>query len=474
MIYPSQAEREKYSRMKGISTPGIRGNLLQRDWTTGSLIGNLWALAWPMLINYTINALGPTIDMIWIGKLGTTSIAGVGVSATAIVVVNALISGLFIGTSALIARFIGARDEASAVRAAQQAFVIGIAFSLLMALTGIFLAEPILRLLGVAENVLADGTAYLRIQLIGMLTMSAVTVAQSIMQASGDSMTPMKIGIGYRILQMILCPALVFGWGFLPHLGVSGASLSNVVAQGLGGITGLLLLFSGYSRLKITLKNFRFDGNLTWRTIKIGIPAAISFIERAFADLILVGLIIPFGTFAVAAHSLAQRIDQFIQNLSGGLGSAAGILAGQNLGAGRPERAEKTGWLAVGLATAIAVLISAVIWFWIEPVLHIFTSDPELIEIAATFLRIQIVSYLVWGLVVALSLVLNGVGDTMIPMITNLITMWGIQMSLAYFLPRFTGLDVYGIRWAIVAGIGVRAIIYPLYFKTGRWKKKKV
>jgi putative MATE family efflux protein len=285
----------------------------------------------------------------------------------------------------------------------------------------------------------------------------------------------MNISIGFRLLQVALCPALVFGWWLFPQLGVRGASLSNVVAQGVGGSVALWFLFSGRTRLRISLKNFHMDRLLIWRTVRIGIPASITFMERSFADFVLMLFISPFGTIAVAAQSLAQRIDQFIQNTAGGLGSAAGVLAGQNLGAGKPERAVKTGWLAAGLATGVAIVISIIIWLWIKDILRIFTSDPALIQTTATFLRIQIVSYLVWGLVVALSMVLNGVGDTMIPMLANLVTMWGVQMSLAYFLPRLVpGLDVYGVRWAIVAGIGVRAIIYPLYFRSGRWKRKKV
>ena len=452
----------------------LRGGA-SRDWTKGSLLGNLWALSWPMLITYTVTALGPTIDMIWIGRLGSASIAGVGLSGIVIMVVNSLVSGLFTGTTALIARFIGAKDEYNANRVAQQAFVIGLAFSFLMALAGIFLARPILALMGVEASVIDDGAAYMRIQLVGIVTMSALQIAQSIMQASGDARTPMNISIGFRLVQVVLCPALVFGWWWFPKLGVSGASLSNVIAQGFGGTIALWFLFSGRTRLKVSLKHFRLDRLLIWRTVRIGIPASITFMERSFADFVLMLFISPFGTIAVAAQSLAQRIDQFIQNTAGGLGTAAGVLAGQNLGAGKPERASRTGWLASGLATGVAIIFSLIIWLWIKDILRIFTSDPALIQTTATFLRIQIVSYLVWGLVVALSMVLNGVGDTMIPMLTNLVTMWGVQMSLAYFLPRLVpGLDVYGVRWAIVAGIGVRAIIYPIYFKSGRWKRKKV
>jgi Na+-driven multidrug efflux pump len=185
-------------------------------------------------------------------------------------------------------------------------------------------------------------------------------------------------------------------------------------------------------------------------------------------------LVVPFGTFAVAAHSLVQRVDMFLHMPAMGFGQGSGVLAGQNLGAGKPERAERTGWLAAGLFTCVMVVGSVVIWFWAEKVVGVFNAEPSLVEIASTFLRIEIVSYMVFGVVVVLTQCLNGVGDTMIPMVTTLVTMWGVQVPLAYFLSRTTNLGVYGVRWGIVTAIAGRAVIYATYFKMGRWKRKQV
>jgi putative MATE family efflux protein len=459
--------------MKDTPNPPPKRSLYQRDLTEGSIIRNLWTLSWPMLINNTLNALGPTIDMIWVGKLGASAIAGVGISGLVVMVIISLISGLFTGTITLVAWNIGARDEQGANRVAQQAFVIAMVFSVLIALVGIFFSVPFLKTLGVDASVVNEGATYLRIQLIGMITMTLLSAAQSIMQASGDAMQPLMISVGYRILQVALCPMLVFGWGFFPRLEVSGASLSNVIAQAAGGVLALYILFTGRTRIKITFRNFRFDGKLIWRTVKIGIPASFSFMQRNIAELILMWFITPFGTLAVAAQSVSQRVDQFLQNLSGGLGTAAGILAAQNMGAGRTDRAERTGWLSAVFATAVSFMSIVVIWLWIVPILRIFTQDSEVVNIGANFLRINIVSYLVWGLVVSLSLVLNGVGDTMVQMLTNLLTMVFVQLTLAYVLSRHTSLELYGIRWAVVTGIVIRAVIYTAYFKAGRWKRKK-
>ena len=454
--------------------PG-RGALSKRDWTQGSIIGNLWSLYWPMLISNSLTTLGPFIDLFWVSKLGAASIAGVGVSGIAVTVVNSLAQGLFTGTSAMCARFVGAGDEQTANRTAQQAFVIGIAYSIIMAIVGIFLAEQILTSLGVAKEVVEQGAAYMRVQFIGMVTMSSVTVAQSIMNASGDSRTPMKINLGYRIFHVMFCPFLVFGWWIFPNLGVRGAALSNVISQGLGGSVALWILFTGRTRLQVTLKNFRFDRSIIWRTLKIGIPASITSVERSFSDLVMVKFIIPFGTFAVAAHSVSQRIDQLVQMPCGGIGTASGVLAGQNLGAGKPERASRGGWIAAGFATCFTVAASILIWFWIEPFITFYANaNSDVVQFASAFLRIQILGYITWGAVISLSMCLNGVGDTMITMVTNLTAMWGVAIVLAYILSQHTSLGIYGIRWAMVIGISARAIIYTIYFKLGWWQRKKV
>jgi len=219
-----------------------RGDAFDRDWTKGSIIGNLWSLSWPMTVSSSIMILGPTIDMIWVGRLGAASIAGVGVSGIAVMSVNALIMGLFTGLRAMVARFVGAGETKDANHVSQQAFVIGIAFSILTAVTGIFLAEPILLLLGLEADVVAEGAAYMRIMLIGMVTMSGGMIGQSIMQASGDAITPMQIGIATRIFHVALCPFLIFGWWLFPRMGVSGAALTGVISQGAGGVITLMAI----------------------------------------------------------------------------------------------------------------------------------------------------------------------------------------------------------------------------------------
>ena len=309
--------------------------MFERDWTKGSIFRNLWSLSWPMIISSMLNMLGPTIDMIWVGKLGAAAIAGVGVAGIVVMLVNSARMGLDTGTRAMIARFVGAGDTEEANHVAKQAFVISGSFSIVMAAIGISLAEPILILIGVETDVVAEGAAYMRIMFVGSVAMSFRVMAEGIMQASGDSVRPMRIAIFFRLFHVALCPFLVFGWWIFPRLGVSGAALTNVISQSLGVILGLWILFSGRTRLRLTLRDFRLDPNMIWRIVKIGIPASVTGTERTFGNLVLMWIIVPFGTLAVAAHTLSVR----------GIGHGCWHTGGTKL-RGRPTQASREKWLA--------------------------------------------------------------------------------------------------------------------------------
>ena len=427
-----------------------------------------------MIIGGSLNMLGPTIDMIWVGRLGVASIAGVGVAGMVTMLAHSALMGLFMGLRAMVARFVGAGDNQSANHVSQQALVMSVTASILLAAIGIFFARPIMILMGVRPDVVAQGVPYLRIQFVGMVTMSFRNMTEATMQASGDAMRPMWIAVFFRLFHIALCPFLVFGWWLFPRLGVSGAAMTNVFSQGIGAALGLWVLCSGRTRLRLTLRNFRIDPGIIWRLVKLALPASVSATERTLGNLILMWFMTPFGTLAVAAHTLNQRVEMFIHMPGMALGQAAGVLAGQNLGARQPKRAERTGWLGAGLLSAFTLIASLAVFLWAERVIHIFSSDPDLIKLASTFVRIAAAGYLVMGIAAVLQQCISGAGDTLPPMLVMLLNIWLVQVPLAYFLPRVTDLGVYGVRWAIVAGTVTAAIVYTIYFRLGRWKRKRV
>ncbi|MFC1953289.1 MATE family efflux transporter [Chloroflexota bacterium] len=460
--------------MKNLKSPHDRNPHFERDWTEGSIIRNLLSLSWPLIITNSLTMLGPTIDMVWVGKLGSASIAGVGVAGMAVMMIDSARMGLNMGTRALIARAIGADDIQEANLVAQQAFVISGAFSIFLAIIGIFLSEIILGLFGLEQDVIAEGAVYMRIMFIGAVAMSFRFMADGIMQSSGDTVSPMKIAVFFRLFHVVLCPFLVFGWWIFPRMGVSGAAITNVISQSTGLVIAMWVLFTGRSRLKPTLRNFRLDLGTIWRIVKVGIPSSVMAMGRNFGHLLLMRLVAPFGTLAVAGHTLVQRIEMIIFMPSFAVGMSSGVLAGQNLGAMKPERAEKGSWIALGLVEVLMTIFALIIFFWAEEVTRVFNSEPEVVKTTASFLRIAYIGFFALAFEAVIGMSISGSGDTLPPMLVTILVIWIVQLPLSYFLPLVNDLGIYGIRWAIVIGLAVGAIVYGLYFKLGRWKQKKI
>ena len=419
-------------------------------------------------------SLGPTIDMIWVGKLGSTAIAAVGVSGVAVQLAQGAMMGLTVGTRALIARFIGAKDVATANRVAQQAVVIAALYAIPMALIGAFFSEEIMSLVTSAPDVISVGAVYLRINFIGAASISFRMMMDAIMQASGDSMNPMWIAVVYRLFHIALCPFLIFGWWIFPNMGVSGAAVTSVISQTLGVILGLRVLFGEKSRVRLSFKGFRFDMGIMRRTVRIGVPSLISAIQRNLNQFILQRFLAPFGTIVLAAHTINQRLEMLMFMPAMAFGMGAGVLVGQNLGAKQPQRAEKSAWIAVGLVEAFIFVVSLAFFVWTGRVIRIFNSEPTLVKMASEFLHIAIVGWGLMGFMFVLMNALQGAGDTVPTMVISIVTVWVITLPLAYLLPKYTSWGVIGIRWAMAASTVVGAVANIVYFSTGKWKTRRV
>ena len=405
-----------------------RGLTRTRDWTQGSILRNLISLSWPMILSNSLNVLGPTIDMIWIGRLGSIDIAAVGVASLVVQLVNALLLGLFTGLRSMVARRIGANDPEGAIHVVRQAILMSTFYSFILAAIGIALAEPILDLLGLEPELIALGAPYLRIQFIGMAAMSFRMMSDGTMQASGDSITPLKIAIVFRFIHLVVCPFMVFGIWIFPELGIKGAAVTSVISQSLGTILGMWMLTSGRSRLRLNFKRIRVDLPTIWHINRIGIPASVMGLQMQLGNLVLMRAITPFGTLAVAAHTLGQRVDFLVFMPLMGLGMSAGVLAGQNLGAHQPQRAEKNGWVALLLSEGILIVFGGLILIWAGGVVRIFSSDTALDVIAINYLRIATAGYAVAAFSMVLQQCIAGAGDTIPPMVISIVSIWAIQV----------------------------------------------
>ncbi len=445
-----------------------------RDWTKGSTIRNLFSLSWPITSSFGIYQIGSLVDMLWVGRLGSAAMAAVGTASMAIWLGLSAVACLTVGIRALIARFIGAGDSAGATHVARQALLIAAVYGVLVATVSAVFATPILRLFGVDETVIAEGAVYLRICAVSAVSSSLWMILEATMQASGDVIRPLAMTISSKVVHMCIEPVLIFGWAFVPAMGIRGAAITIAVTETVGMIAGFFVMFTGRTRLKLSLTGLRIDLKTMWRIIRIGIPALLMNVQGNFAGVLFMRLIAPFGTLAVAAQSLYMKVEQIALAPMMGFGMAAAVLVGQNLGARQPQRAERSGWLAVGLAEAIMVGLSLALIVFARQIVGLFDAEPGLTDIAVPFLRIAAAGYVLAVAGNILQNCCNGAGDTLPPTLGTLLSTWAVQIPFALLLPRVGGLGVLGIRWAMVIGWGVSAVIFVVYFRIGRWKRKRV
>jgi putative MATE family efflux protein len=460
--------------MTDTSKSDRKESILNKDWTQGPIVSNLLLLSWPMVLMETLFVVSQVADMVWVGRLGPAAIAGVGIANIVVMLVMSMDFGLIIGVRAMVARYVGAGDMPGANHVAAQALILSVTWGAMMMTIGIVMAEPVMGLFGLDQDVVNEGMSYLRVMFAGWIAMDMLVMGLYIVQSAGDTIRPLMIEASLRVIHVTLCPFLVLGLWVFPKMGVSGAALSNIISQVLGTFLILWLLLGGKTRLHLSRKDFRLDLNVIWRMLKIGVPALVMQFQRSFGNFVLTWLIAPFGTLAIAAHSLATRIEMFVVLPGMGFGQGAGVLVGQNLGAGQPERAEKSAWMALGILEAVMLVFSGAILLWAENIIGIFTTDPSLIEIGATFIRIASAAFAIIGFVSVLQSCIAGAGDTVPNMLISIFMIWVIQMPLAFILPKITDLGVLGVRWAIVGGTATGVIAYIIYFKLGRWKLKKV
>ncbi|MGD1118572.1 MAG: MATE family efflux transporter [Dehalococcoidales bacterium] len=457
------------------SGPASRQPALHRDWTQGSVVKNLLQLAWPMIVMEATYMVSQLWDMKWVGRHeGENAIAALGIANLVTMLISTVDMGIITGARAMIARFIGEKDNQGARKVAAQAFIMAAVWSSLVTVFGAIFAGPIIRIFHVDPAVVADGMKYLRVFFLGWIALDIMIIGLYSMQASGDSFRPMVLEISIRTIHLTICPLLVLGVGFFPELGMAGAALANVIAQCVGAVAVLTLLFGGHTRIKLSLRDIRLAPNIIGRMIKIGLPSLLSMVQANFAMFVITWIILPFGTAVFAANSLVSNFQNFIITPNIGLGTAVGVLVGQNLGAKKPERAVKSTWVGGGILEAFLICCGIVILVWAEPIVKFLSNDPSLVTIGASFMRIATVGYLVMGLNSALGNCINGAGDTLPNMLINIAMIWVVQIPLTYILSHYTALDYYGIRWALVIANVTGLIAYFTYFRSGRWQRKKV
>ena len=474
IAYPAARARRGQASASPAGTRPPSPALAYRDLTRGSVPRNLWFLAWPQITEGFLGILGHVADLIWVGRLGFHVLAGLGVVQTYIRLVMTARMGLEIGMRAMIARAVGARRISLANHILLQALTVTALFGVAVITTGWLLAEPLLRVFGLSEDVVTQATLYLRIQVFSVAVWSFQSMIAGALQASGDSVPPLKAETMSRTVHLVLSPLLIFGWLGLPSLELAGVAAATFVSRSLGAGLNLYTLTSGSSRLRLDLRRYRPDIPLVWRLLKVGVPASVTEMQRGVSQLIVLGIVAPFGEVAVAAFAVARRAEIVSRVVSRGLGRAAGALAGQNLGANQPDRAKSTVRWALVFVTMGSLPLATLLLVFSSQVTSFVSNESEFVGVASNWLIIIALGYISLGVVQVFTMALNTSGQTLAPMIMTLATVWGVEIPLAFGLSQLTPLGQFGGPWAIVAAATIRLLAFAWYFGRGRWLRPGV
>jgi MATE family, multidrug efflux pump len=450
----------------------IRGS--QQDFTEGGLRRAIFLLAIPMVLEMLMESLFAIVDVFWVAHLGANAMATVGLTESVLMLVYCGAMGLSMAATAMVARRIGERDTDGASIAAIQALIAGTCASILVAIGGSMAAPKLLSIMGASPDVIAIGGRYAAIMMASSVSIVLLFLNNGVFRGAGDAAIAMRVLWLSNFINLILDPLFIFGLGPFPKLGVTGAAVSTTIGRSIGVIFQLWILFGGKGRVKILANQFRLRWDVMKRLVRVALNGMFQYAIGQTSWMVLVRIVSSFGSVAVAGYTVAIRIIIFVILPSWGLSGAAATLVGQNLGAGKPERAEKSVWLT-GLYNMLFLGGVAIVFIvFPEPIIRIFTNDPDVVPIGVNCLRI--VSYgnlaYAYGMVMVQSF--NGAGDTFTPTMVNIFGYWLFQIPVAYYLSFRTTLGPKGVFAAIPLAETAIAIVGVALFRQGRWKKKQI
>jgi len=441
--------------------------------THGPLLRAILQLGWPMMVSNFLQTAFNIIDMIFVGRLGPDAIAGVSMSGAMIHAVMTLVIGVDLGMRAMVSRFYGAGDREMARRVAGQALLMGGVLTLVFASSGVIWRQEFLELLGAAPPVVEQGSRYLLILFSGIITMVYMFFVSGVLQSIGDARTPMRVGAVSFVVNIVLDPLLIFGWGPVPGLGVQGAALATVLARGLAGLLLLRALFT-HAEFRLRLPHLIPDLGLVRRILRIALPGSAQIGAYSASDVLATRLIAAFGTAAVAASGVTSRCVMVVMIVGFGLGGATATMVGQNLGARRIDRAERSVWLIAGMYAAF-LLVAAAIYYGTAPnIIGLFTQDLSTRTLGVSFMQILSPGFVFISLNLIFGRALQGAGDTVSPLVITAFSRLPLLLGLLYVLPRYTELGRDGLWYSFLIATIVEGLLKLGWFRRGKWKTQRV
>lgn len=465
-------QQHSWARVRAFVREALSDNEI--DFTVGPIGRALGLLAIPMMLEMGMEAIFAVVDIAFVSRLGTNAIAAVGLTEALITILYAMAIGLGMGVTAMVSRRIGEKDPEAAAVVTGQAIWIGAALAIVIGYTGVTYAADLLRLIGADEAVIAEGKGFTAMLLGGSASILFLFLLNAAFRGAGDAPIALRSLTLANAINIVLDPCLIFGLGPFPELGVTGAAVATTIGRGIGVAYLVYALFGRSGRLKLSLSQCVIVPRIIARLLKISIGGIGQFLIATASWIVIMRIVALYGTAPIAAYTIALRLIEFAFLPAWGLGNASATLVGQNLGAGQPDRAEKSVWCAsrynaifMGVLGLVSVVLAPLI-------VGLFSSEPEVIRYGTSCIRILGIGYPMYAVGMIIIQAMNGAGDTVTPSVLNFICFWVLQIPLAYWLAEPMAFGPNGVFISLISAESALTILGVLVFRRGKWKTQQV
>jgi len=446
----------------------------ETEFTTGSIRKAIFMLSIPMILEMMMESIFAIVDIAYVSQVSVNAVATIGLTESVITLVYAVAIGLSMAATAVVARRIGEKDIKGARESAVQAILLGIVVAIMVGAIGFFYAKEILALMGAEQDLINEGYGYTRLLIGGNITILLLFLINAIFRGAGDASIAMWTLVLSNGLNIILDPIFIFGWGPVPEYGVMGAAIATNIGRGTAVLFQLGILFFGWSRIKLRLKDVVVRFSVMFNLINVSLGGIAQFLIGTSSWVFLMRMMSEFGSEVLAGYTIAIRVMLFTLMPSWGMSNAAATLVGQNLGAQQPDRAEISVW-KTGMYNAYFMAIVSIIYLlFAHDIVGWFNDNPVVIENGGLCLQIIAAGYVFYAYGMVVTQAFNGAGDTKTPTKINLIAFWMFQLPFAYLAAITFKMGALGVFLAITLAEVMLAIIAIVWFKKGSWKKVQV
>lgn len=446
----------------------------EEHFTSGSIRRAIFYLAIPMMLEMVMESLFAVVDIFFVGQIGMEAVAAVGLTESVITIIYSISMGLSMAATAVVSRRVGAKKFRAAGDVAFQAILLSAIISVLTGAAGIIYAEDALRIMGADEQVIQQGAGYTKIIFAGNLGIMLLFLINGIFRGAGSAALAMRSLWIANGINFVLDPLLIFGWGPIPAMGIEGAAWATSIGRILGVGYQLWHLLDGSAIIRITRKNLVFRTRTILRLLKLSFGGMGQFLIESASWIFLMRIVSESGSIALAGYTIAIRIIIFTLLPAWGMSNAANTLVGQNLGAGHPERAEKSVWMAALFNAVLLGLVSLVFLLLSKPIMGVFTTDAAVIEVGTEVLLILCLGFVLFAYGMVMTQAFNGAGDTYTPTVINICLYWLLEIPLAWFLAIWLNWGATGVFWAISIAHSLHSVVGVIIFRRGKWKLQKV